>query len=75
MRRLSISLALLSLVAPGAFGCHTAGSDWMAQPLDGEIAAPPPPLPREQQASTEPPRRSTRTHVVSEAPPPPEPPG
>lgn len=47
--------------------CNTAGSDWMAQPLEGEITNPPSPDPTEPGA--EPARRSTRTQVIREAPP------
>jgi 3D (Asp-Asp-Asp) domain-containing protein len=72
--RLPVPLALVTLSALAAFGCHTAGSDWMAQPLDGELTAPPPPLPNAERPASQPPRRSTRAHVISEAPPPPEPP-
>jgi len=48
-------------------GCNTAGSDWMAQPLEGELSAPPPPAP----AAVAPersgaPRRSTRTQSIRE---------
>jgi 3D (Asp-Asp-Asp) domain-containing protein len=64
-----------TLVLPAlALGCHTGGSDWMAQPLDGEIAARPPPLTTGAPPAGQAPRRSNRTHVISEAPPPAEPP-
>jgi 3D (Asp-Asp-Asp) domain-containing protein len=49
-------------------GCNTAGSAWMAQPLEGEVGNLPPPSetaesPRDPAA----PRRSTRTQVIAEA--------
>ncbi|HKY36176.1 MAG TPA: 3D domain-containing protein [Polyangiaceae bacterium] len=74
MRRAAVPLALVTLAAQTAFGCHTGGSDWMAQPLDGEITAPPLPLPTAERPASPPPRRSTRAHVIGEAPPPAEPP-
>lgn len=44
--------------------CNTAGSAWMAQPLDGELTAPPPPLAAPNHS--EPPRKSTKTQVLAE---------
>jgi 3D (Asp-Asp-Asp) domain-containing protein len=61
-------LAGFSLLAASA--CNTAGSAWMAQPLDGELANPPPPD-AESDSHREPaaPQRSTRTQVISDSPP------
>lgn len=56
-----------------AAGCNTAGSDWMAQPLEGELTEPPSQLEPERRAASDPAiRRSTRTHVIGapSAPPP-----
>ena len=64
--------AVLACFALGgaAFGCNTAGSDWMAQPLEGELVNPP--LPEaEDEARRQPgavPRR-TRTQVIAAARP------
>jgi 3D (Asp-Asp-Asp) domain-containing protein len=52
-------------------GCTTAGSAWMAQPLDGELGDLPPPgaeTDGNQAGAAQ--RRSTRTQVIGEAPPP-----
>jgi 3D (Asp-Asp-Asp) domain-containing protein len=62
--RLSTGLAWAALC-----GCNTAGSAWMAQPLDGESITPPPPL----EAPAEDPRRAaprkpTETQVITEPP-------
>ena len=54
-----------------AAGCNTAGSAWMAQPLDSEISNPPGPSETARPAPGQnPTRRSTRTQVIGEAPPP-----
>lgn len=53
-----------------AIGCNTAGSAWMAQPLDGELEAPPPPAAVPAATQTPPPRQTTRTRVIGEAAPP-----
>ncbi|RYZ04781.1 MAG: hypothetical protein EOO73_22600 [Myxococcales bacterium] len=47
--------------------CNTAGSAWMAQPLEGELGALPPP---EGGGQAPPLRKSTKTQVIAEAPPP-----
>jgi 3D (Asp-Asp-Asp) domain-containing protein len=65
MIRRSFTL-LCGLAAVG--GCNTAGSDWMAQPLEGELTEPALPDARAGDARTAAPRRSTRTHVISDAP-------
>ncbi|MDF3068564.1 MAG: hypothetical protein K0R38_4165 [Polyangiaceae bacterium] len=54
------------LVALSCAACNTAGSAWMAQPLEGELTAPPAPV--EARSPSAPPRKSTRIHVISEAP-------
>ena len=61
-----VQLALAAL----AVGCNTAGSAWMAQPLDGELSDPPPggeTAGGRQPASAQ---RSTRTQVIGDQPPP-----
>lgn len=56
----------------GTFGCNTAGSDWMAQPLDGELTNPPPPGAELGEASkaAASPQRKARTQVITETLPP-----
>lgn len=62
-RAASSAAALAGAVA--IFGCNTAGSDWMAQPLEGELTAPPPPLePGEGHQEPRPPRHAPRTRVI-----------
>jgi 3D (Asp-Asp-Asp) domain-containing protein len=51
-----------------AVGCNTAGSAWMAQPLDGDFANPPPPVAEDDAAPASP--RSSRTQVIADVPPP-----
>lgn len=51
-----------------AAGCNTAGSAWMAQPLDGELANPP--APEAESGPANPSPRSTRTQVIADVPPP-----
>jgi len=51
-----------------AVGCNTAGSAWMAQPLDGDLANPPSPE-AEGDAAPSSPRRG-RTQVIADEPPP-----
>jgi 3D (Asp-Asp-Asp) domain-containing protein len=64
------TLAALAVVA-APLGCTTAGSAWMAQPLDSELGSPPPPSGELGENRGEPAeRRSTRTQVIGEAPPP-----
>lgn len=47
--------------------CNTAGSDWMAQPLDGQLEPPPLPATTEvRPGQAPPPRRSTSTRVIAE---------
>jgi 3D (Asp-Asp-Asp) domain-containing protein len=63
-------LAYAGYVALLPVGCNTAGSDWMAQPLDGELEASAPPLPGPPAAGRPPPaRRDARTRVIGEAVP------
>ncbi|HEX2870825.1 MAG TPA: 3D domain-containing protein [Polyangiaceae bacterium] len=67
--------AALALVLALVVGCNTAGSDWMAQPLEGELTNPPPPgLEAEQTSAPGAQQRGKRTHVIGEAPPPDLPP-
>ena len=75
--------AALALVLAFAVGCNTAGSDWMAQPLEGELTNPPPPGLEEEQTSRpgapQPGKRKERPApraglVISEAAPPELPP-
>jgi len=63
------TLLTLAALAAAAGGCNTAGSDWMAQPLEGELTAPPPPLQPDAQQRNPAPRRSTRTQVIGEGAP------
>jgi 3D (Asp-Asp-Asp) domain-containing protein len=65
MSALRISASLLGAVA---LGCTTAGSAWMAQPLDGESANLPPPLETAEDTRNAAPRKSTQTRVISEPP-------
>lgn len=64
--------AVIALLA-GATGCNTAGSAWMAQPLDGELqsAAVPEGQLDARMDPNRPPaaRRSRQTQVIGEAPP------
>jgi 3D (Asp-Asp-Asp) domain-containing protein len=69
----SLSLLRAALLCPLGLllwsGCNTAGSDWMAQPLEGELTAPPPPLDpalERERAAAQP--RGTRVIRESEAP-------
>jgi 3D (Asp-Asp-Asp) domain-containing protein len=65
------SQALLAgaFTALGVLACNTAGSAWMAQPLDGELEAPPAPVETALAPGKAPPaRRATRTQVIGEAP-------
>jgi 3D (Asp-Asp-Asp) domain-containing protein len=57
--------ALLGLACAA---CNTAGSAWMAQPLEGELAQPPPGIGATNHS--EPPRKSTKTQVIADSPPP-----
>ncbi|HYQ15551.1 MAG TPA: 3D domain-containing protein [Polyangiaceae bacterium] len=52
-----------------ALGCNTAGSAWMAQPLDGEQSSLMPPPEAPQNARPAATRQSTRTQVISEPEP------
>lgn len=71
VKRLTLAVsACLALFA--AAGCNTAGSDWMAQPLEGELTNPPP-SDAEMGEARRPaagPQRSTRTQVIADVPPP-----
>jgi 3D (Asp-Asp-Asp) domain-containing protein len=59
-------LGLASLLL--AMGCNTAGSAWMAQPLDSELTQPPAPASMDGDGAA--PRRSMRTQVISDSPSP-----
>lgn len=50
--------------------CNTAGSAWMAQPMDGELTSAPPPENLAEEQAPSRPQRSTRTQVIGEPPPP-----
>jgi 3D (Asp-Asp-Asp) domain-containing protein len=70
MKQVAFALAL-GLSLAGASACNTAGSAWMAQPLDGELHGPSPlnldeNADRPSNART----RSTRTRVLDETSPP-----
>jgi 3D (Asp-Asp-Asp) domain-containing protein len=69
--RLTLSVAA-SLALLAAAGCNTAGSAWMAQPLDGELTNPPAPGTETGDAPKPEPgaQRSTRTQVIAETLPP-----
>ena len=61
----------LVLLALAAIGCNTAGSAWMAQPLEGELSNPPPQASETEAARAPAARqRSTRTQVIGDQPPP-----
>jgi 3D (Asp-Asp-Asp) domain-containing protein len=64
--RLTRLLGASLLWLPAA--CNTAGSAWMAQPLDGELSNAPPAESAESGPIAEPARRSTRTQVIRETP-------
>jgi 3D (Asp-Asp-Asp) domain-containing protein len=71
IRAVSVLAACAALLP---LACNTAGSAWMAQPLDGEHEAPPAspetgPAPQRVPAA----RRSTRARVIAEATPPDQP--
>ncbi len=69
MRQHSVTLGLAYLVLCGSFGCNTAGSAWMAQPLEGEVSN----LPSDAETDPRQARlapRTTRTQVINDAPPP-----
>lgn len=66
MKRLAFAFVLV--------GCNTAGSDWMAQPLDGELGGSLSPEGQKLEKAGAPERRSTRSKVISEPPPPEAPP-
>jgi 3D (Asp-Asp-Asp) domain-containing protein len=69
MGRHRIGLASLALI--GGFGCNTAGSAWMAQPLDNELSNPPSPvLDEEASRQPAPAQRSSHTQVIGEQRPP-----
>jgi 3D (Asp-Asp-Asp) domain-containing protein len=64
---MSLATKISALLACAvALGCTTAGSAWMAQPLDGESANLPPPLETPEDARIAAPAKATRTHVISE---------
>ena len=64
-----IGVAGLALL--GGFGCNTAGSAWMAQPLDNELSNPPPPeLARDASRQPAPAPRSAQTQIIGEQRPP-----
>src|SRR5687768_2120155 len=63
----------LGLVVGGLLlpGCNTAGSDWMAQPLEGELSTPPPPAEvAVAGGKSGAPRRNTRSQSIHEPTPP-----
>jgi 3D (Asp-Asp-Asp) domain-containing protein len=73
----SLARVALALALAFAVGCNTAGSAWMAQPLEGELSNPPPPdLEEEQAARPNAPQPGKRraSLVISEASPPELPP-
>ncbi len=51
------------VAACGLVGCHTAGSDWMAQPLDGSLTEPPP-LPADGASASRPPSTAMSSRVI-----------
>lgn len=61
-------LAALAYPVP-VLGCNTAGSAWMAQPLDGEQLSPPLPVEAPEAEVHAAPRQSTQTRVISEPAP------
>jgi 3D (Asp-Asp-Asp) domain-containing protein len=62
--------AWLALVVGGLLpGCNTAGSDWMAQPLEGELSAPPLPQPTMTNEKGGAARRSTQSRSIHEPAP------
>ena len=64
-------IALAGFALVGGLGCNTAGSAWMAQPLDNELSSPPPPALTEDATSQRvPPPRRTHTQVIGEQRPP-----
>jgi 3D (Asp-Asp-Asp) domain-containing protein len=65
-----IGLAGFALL--GGFGCNTAGSAWMAQPLDNELSSPPPPALAEEASGQPVPAapRNARTQIIGEQRPP-----
>jgi 3D (Asp-Asp-Asp) domain-containing protein len=66
-----LRFGLASLALIGGVGCNTAGSAWMAQPLDNELSNPPPPV-LEEEASRQPApaQRSSHTQIIGEQRPP-----
>jgi 3D (Asp-Asp-Asp) domain-containing protein len=57
------------LLALACAACNTAGSAWMAQPLDTSLERPPSSLPPSEPGNhSAPPRKSTKTQVISEVP-------
>jgi 3D (Asp-Asp-Asp) domain-containing protein len=63
-----IAVASLGLVS--GWGCNTAGSAWMAQPLDNELSNPPPPLLEEAATRAPAPPQRTQTQIIGEQRPP-----
>jgi len=63
-------IALVSLALANGIGCNTAGSAWMAQPLDNELSTPPPPELEENAGRRAPAARSTHTQIIGEQRPP-----
>jgi 3D (Asp-Asp-Asp) domain-containing protein len=73
-----VSLArLLALSALGCAACNTAGSAWMAQPLDGDLQSPQGSLVATEAPDNHSgaPRKSTKSTVISEQPAPDSSPG
>ncbi len=68
-RTVKLVPALLAL-AGAAAGCNTAGSDWMAQPLDSELSSPPLTSETNADRRSATPQRNPRTQVIGDQPPP-----
>ncbi len=62
-----VQVAALAALASLVTACNTAGSAWMAQPLDGELTPPPAPEATQSERAPSTARRSTRTLVIGEA--------
>ncbi len=67
---MSVLRVLAAALGLASCGCNTAGSAWMAQPLDGEQLSPPAPTEAPNGARGPTPVKSTRTRVIAESPAP-----